>query len=329
VTGGAGYIGSHTVRRLIAADHDVVVLDDLSAGHRAALPAGVVLVEASTGDRAAVDAALREHGPDALIHFAGSIEAGESMTDPRRFYANNVTNALCLIDAVVEAAGEGGPIPVVFSSSAAVYGEPEQVPISEEAPRQPTNVYGDTKLVFEGALAAYGQAYGLRSVSLRYFNACGAAPDGTIGADHRHKTHLVTIALLTALGQRAAVQIMGTDYPTPDGTCIRDYVHVDDLASAHVLALQALAEGAPTTAYNVGVGEGFSVQEVLDATDRVVGRPVPRQIVARRLGDPARLVADSTKIRRELGWRPEYTGLDDMIATAWRWHSSHPDGYAD
>jgi len=329
VTGGAGYIGSHTVRRLIAADHEVVVLDDLSAGHRAALPSGVALIEASTGDREAVSAALRDHEPDAVIHFAGSIEAGESMTEPRRFYANNVTNALCLLDAVVEAAGEAAGIPVVFSSSAAVYGEPEQVPVSEDAPRQPTNVYGDTKLIFERALAAYGEAYGLRSVSLRYFNACGAAADGTIGADHRHKTHLMTIAMLTALGQRPAVQVMGTDYPTPDGTCIRDYIHVDDLASAHVLALGALADGAATTAYNVGVGQGFSVQEVLDAADRVVGRPIPRQLGPRRPGDPARLVADSTKIRRELGWRPHYAGLDEMIATAWRWHSLHPHGFAD
>jgi UDP-glucose 4-epimerase len=329
VTGGAGYIGSHTIRHLIAADHEVVVLDDLSAGHRAALPPGVALIDASTGDRVAVSAALREHQPDAVIHFAGSIEAGESMTDPRRFYENNVTNSLRLLDAVVGTAGEAAAIPVVFSSSAAVYGEPEQVPIAEDAPHRPTNVYGETKLIFERALAAYGEAYGLRSVSLRYFNACGAAADGTIGADHRRKTHLVTIALLTALGQRPAVQVLGTDYPTPDGTCIRDYIHVDDLAAAHVLALQALADGASTTAYNVGVGEGFSVTEVLDATDRVVGRPVPRQLAPRRPGDPARLVADSTKIRRELGWRPQYTGLDEIIATAWRWHSSHPHGYAD
>jgi UDP-glucose 4-epimerase len=263
------------------------------------------------------------------VHFAGAIEAGQSMTDPRRFYANNVVAGLTLLDVVLESAGTGGPVPVVFSSSAAVYGEPLSVPIPEDAAKQPTNVYGETKLAFERSLAAYDRAYGLRSVSLRYFNACGAAADSSIGADHRTKTHLVTVALQAALGRRDAVLVMGTDYPTPDGTGIRDYVHVDDLAAAHVLALDALFTGAPTTAYNVGVGRGFSVQEVLDAVDRVVGRPVPRRLAPRRAGDPARLVADSTRIQNELGWQPAYTDVDAMVATAWRWHSTHPDGYGD
>lgn len=329
VTGGAGYIGSHTIRHLLAADLDVVVLDDLSAGHRAAVPADVPLVVAGTADRAAVGAALARYRPDAVIHFAGSIEAGESMTDPQRFYANNVVGALGLVDAIVDARGGAAPIPVVFSSTAAVYGEPERVPIDEEVAKAPTNVYGETKLAFERVLAAYDRAYGLRSVSLRYFNACGARADATIGPDHRMKTHLVTMAMLAALGQRDAVHVLGTDYPTPDGTGIRDYIHVDDLASAHVLALQSLFDGAPSTAFNVGVGRGFSVQEVLDSADRVVGRPIPRVIGARRPGDPAQLVADSSKIQRELGWRPEYTDLDDIVRTAWHWHSTHPDGYGD
>jgi len=327
VTGGAGYIGSHTVRHLLAAGHDVAVIDDLSAGHRGALPGEVDLVVANTADRPAVAKAVAEHRPQAVIHFAGAIEAGESMTDPRRFYDNNVVGALGLVDTLVESAEEGAPVPVVFSSTAAVYGDPETVPISEEAPTRPTNVYGETKLVFERVLAAYDRAYGMRSVCLRYFNACGAAADATIGPDHRMKTHLLTTALLAALGKREAVTVLGTDYPTPDGTGIRDYVHVDDLASAHVLALDALFDGAASTAYNVGVGHGFSVREVLDAADRVVGRPIPRVYGPRRAGDPAQLVADSSKIRRELGWRPAHTDLDEIVATAWAWHSTHPDGF--
>ncbi|GAC1319072.1 MAG: UDP-glucose 4-epimerase GalE [Acidimicrobiales bacterium] len=325
VTGGAGYIGSHTIRHLLEAELEVVVLDDLSAGHRAAVPGDVPLVVANTADRAAVGAVLAEYRPDAVIHFAGSIEAGESMTDPRRFYANNVIGALGLVDALVD----WRPVPLVFSSTAAVYGEPDRVPIDEQVTKAPTNVYGETKLAFERVLAAYDRAYGLRSVCLRYFNACGARADTSIGPDHRMKTHLLTMAMLAALGQRDAVHVLGTDYPTPDGTGIRDYIHVDDLASAHVLALRSLFDGAPSTAYNVGVGRGFSVQEVLDSADRVVGRPIPRVIGPRRVGDPARLVADSTKISNALGWRPRYTELDAIVETAWRWHSTHPDGYGD
>jgi len=329
VTGGAGYIGSHTLRHLLAAGHEPVVLDDFSAGHRAALPEGVPVIESSTADSAIVAKAMADYRPVAVVHFAGSIEAGESMTDPRRFYANNFTAGLALLDAVVDAAGDGGPVPVVFSSTAAVYGDPVEVPIAETAATAPTNVYGETKLAFERALAAYDRAYGLRYIALRYFNACGAAADASIGPDHRMKTHLMTIAMLAALGQRDAVLVMGTDYPTPDGTGVRDYIHVDDLAAAHVLAIEALASGARSAAYNVGVGRGFSVQEVLDAVDRVVGRAVPRRVAPRRAGDPAHLVADSTRIQAELGWRPQYTDLDAIVATAWRWHSSHPHGYGD
>ena len=326
---GAGYIGSHTLRHLLGAGHTVTVLDDLSAGHPAAVPAAVPLVVASTGDRAAVARVLADRRPDAVIHFAGSIEAGESMTDPRRFYANNVVAALTLLDALVDVATAGPPPPVVFSSTAAVYGDPVSLPIGEDAAKAPTNVYGETKLALERVLAAYDRAYGLRSVCLRYFNACGASADGSIGADHRMKTHLLTLAMMVALGQREAVHVLGTDYPTPDGTGVRDYIHVDDLASAHVLALGALFDGSPSAAYNVGVGAGFSVNQVLDAADRVVGRPLARVYGPRRAGDPASLVADSTKISAELGWRPTYTDLDAIVATAWAWHSTHPDGYGD
>jgi UDP-glucose 4-epimerase len=329
VSGGAGYIGSHTLRHLLQAGHEPVVVDDLSAGHRAAVPASVPLIEANISDPAAMAKTLSDHRPDAVIHFAGSIEAGESMTDPRRFYANNVAAGLALLDALVDGAATTPPVPVVFSSSAAVYGDPTVVPISEDAPKAPTNVYGETKLVFERVLSAYDAAYGMRHVCLRYFNACGAAADATIGADHRMKTHLLTIAMLAALGKRDAVTVMGTDYDTPDGTGIRDYIHVDDLASAHVLALDALFAGATSTAYNVGVGRGFSVTELLDSADRVVGCPIPRRVAPRRAGDPACLVADSTSIRATLGWEPTYTDIDDIVATAWRWHSTHPDGYGD
>jgi UDP-glucose 4-epimerase len=325
VTGGAGYIGSHTVRHLLDAGFYVVVVDNLSTGHRAAVPAEVPLVELALGDAEGLRGVLRDHSPDAVIHFAGSIEAGESMTDPRRFYANNVVTSVNLVDAVVDT----GVIPVVFSSSAAVYGEPGRSPVAETDRTEPTNVYGETKLAFERVLTAYDRAYGLRSISLRYFNACGARPDGSIGADHRNKTHLVTLAMLAALGQRDGIAVFGTDYPTPDGTCIRDYIHVDDLASAHVLALEALFAGAATTAYNVGVGSGFSVKEVLDSADRVTGVPVVRRLSPRREGDPSMLVADSSKIQRELGWIATYKDLDNIMTTAWLWHRTQPNGFGD
>jgi UDP-glucose 4-epimerase len=325
VTGAAGYIGSHTVRALLDDGADVVALDNLSSGHRAALPDDVPLVEADLADREAVVGTLAEHRPDAVIHFAGSIEAGESMTDPRRFYANNLVNGLHLVDAMVDTE----PVPMVFSSSAAVYGEPDGECVAEDDPTVPTNVYGETKLAFERVLAAYDHAYGLRSLSLRYFNACGAHPGGRIGADHRHKTHLITLALLTALGQRPAMEVFGTDYPTPDGTCIRDYIHVDDLASAHVLGVRALLDGASTTAYNVGVGRGFSVTEVLDAVDRVTEGRLERRLCPRREGDPAALVADASRIGSSLGWSATHVDLDRIIASAWEWHRSHPRGFGD
>ena len=323
VTGGAGYIGSHTVRQLTAAGHEVVVLDNLSAGHRAALPAGMTLVRADLTDFEAVKAALALHQPEAVVHFAAMIEVGESMMAPGRYYRNNVTGSLNLLQAIAETR----KVPIVFSSTAAVYGDAETVPIPEGAPKAPTSVYGETKLMTEQMLAAFERAHGIQSVRLRYFNVCGALPGGSIGEDHPNKTHLIELALLTALGQRDHMTVFGTDYPTPDGTCVRDYIHVLDLADAHVLAVNALAGGQGSAVYNVGLGHGFSVQQVLDAVDEVVGTPVKREVGARRAGDPPSLVADSARIRAELGWTPNFTDLREIIRTAWDWHRTHPHGF--
>lgn len=324
VTGGAGYIGSHTIRSLLEAGYSPVVLDNFSAGHREAVPPGVPIVEADLSVPDQIRAAFRAHQPQSVIHFAAFIEAGESMSDPRRFYKNNVVNTLNLLDIMLET----GVLKLVFSSSAGVYGEPEQVPIPETCSRRPVNTYGQTKFFIENILTDYDRAYHLRSIALRYFNACGADPSGEIGEAHPSKTHLIELAILTALGRRAAMKLFGTDYPTPDGTAIRDYIHVVDLASAHVLALDALERSGSTRAYNVGLGRGFSVRQVLDTVDMVAGQAVPRILEARRPGDPAILIADASRIRAELGWKPHYESLQDMIETAWRWHKSHPDDFA-
>lgn len=314
VTGGAGYIGSHTVLALLEAGHDVAVVDDLSGGHRESLPAEVRLHVLPLAEAAATIAAER---PDAVVHFAGAIEAGLSATEPRRFYRANVTATLALADALLDVADPGSPpAPLVYSSSAAVYGTPEVTPIPEAAPLQPVSVYGQTKLATEEALAAYTRAYGLRATALRYFNAAGAHRAGGLGEAHRRETHLIPLALAAAASGHP-VTVYGADYPTPDGTCIRDYVHVDDLAAAHVLAVAALLEGAPGGVYNVGVGQGFSVTEVLDTVASVTGVAVARTVAPRREGDPAVLVADASRITAELGWRPEVRDLATMVRSAW------------
>lgn len=322
VTGGAGYIGSHTVRELVNRGHQVLVLDNLSRGHKAAVKEGFLVV-GDTGDRELLQKLFADFEVEAVMHFAAHSQVGESVRLPSDYYRNNVVNGLNLLDAMIES-----QVPyLVFSSTAAVYGEPQEFPIQETHPANPTNPYGATKLALEEAMGWYGEAYGLKWTSLRYFNAAGADPAGDIGEDHTPETHLIPLALKVALGELPHLEVYGNDYPTPDGTCVRDYIHVNDLAQAHVLALDALAGGGPSTVYNLGNGSGYSVLEVIRAAEEVVGMTLPVRLTDRRPGDPAMLVAASDKIKRELGWQPEHPGLKDIIATAWRWHLSHPRGF--
>ncbi|HUU93317.1 MAG TPA: UDP-glucose 4-epimerase GalE [Phycisphaerae bacterium] len=322
VTGGAGYIGSHVVRLLLEAGHRVRVYDNLSEGHRAAVPADV-LFEGDLMDDARLAEALAG-GFDCVMHFAAHCYVGESMEDPEKYYRNNVVGSLHLASAMRKA-GVGR---IVFSSTAATYGVPREVPIPEDHPQQPINAYGQTKLDFERVLEYYAGAYGLGYAALRYFNAAGAAPDAAIGEDHDPETHLVPIVLEVALGQRERVEIFGTDYPTRDGTCIRDYIHACDLAQAHVLAMEAIRPGRGL-AFNLGNGSGYSVREVIEVARKVTGHAIPAVESPRRPGDPPELVASSAKITRELGWKPRFPDLQTIIETAWRWHQSHPDGYGD
>jgi len=321
VTGGAGYIGSATAEALLAAGHSVTVYDSLVTGHRQAVPAGAVLVEAPLEDRQTLSRTLTTGAFEAVMHFAAFIEAGESMQDPGRFYFNNLANSLTLI----ETAALAGIKRFVLSSTAAVYQSSDQ-PLIEESPLGPTNVYGHTKLVVEQVLDWYRRIHGVHFSALRYFNACGALPGR--GEAHQPESHLIPLVLQVALGGSEAASIFGTDYPTPDGTCIRDYVHIADLVSAHLLALDAL-QTSDRLIFNVGSGNGFSVREVIQAARRITGHPIPVRESPRRPGDPPRLVASSDKIRRELGWHPRHVGLEDMISSAWEWHKSHPRGYGN
>jgi len=322
VTGGAGYIGSHAVKALRAAGHEVVVLDDLSAGHRAAI-GDTPLVEADIRETATVRDTLRRHRVDAVMHFAAVLDVGESVREPARYYDCNVRGALSVLDAMVaENVGR-----FVLSSTCAVYGQPDQTPIDETLPTAPINAYGETKLAVERALPHYHAAYGLRAIALRYFNAAGADPDGELGEDHSPEIHLIPRAIEAVRGG-APLSLFGDDYPTPDGTCQRDYVHVSDLAGGHLCALDALERQDGYRAYNLGTGQPQSVLQVIEAVERVTGHEVPRTVVARRPGDPAVLYAAASRVRDELGWSPRFTSLDDIVATAWRWHDTHPDGYA-
>jgi len=314
VTGGAGYIGSHTIKELLRDGREVVALDNLSAGHRE-LVLCEEFVEGDLADLGLLRKTFRRYPIEAVIHFAAYTAVGESVADPQKYYANNVAAGLNLLRAMLEA----GVKRIVFSSSAAVYGDPVRVPIPEDHPKDPKNPYGRTKLVFEGALRDYGAAYGLRHVSLRYFNAAGSDPEGEIGELHDPETHLIPIVLEAAAGRRPHLEIYGTDYPTKDGTAIRDYIHVTDLARAHVLALRALEEGRAAEAYNLGTGQGYTVREVVEVCRRVTGREIPVLAGPRRAGDPAALVADPSRAKRDLGWDPQFTALDPIVETAWRW----------
>jgi UDP-glucose 4-epimerase len=323
VIGGAGYIGSHTVRLLNETEHEVWVYDNLSMGHRASVRAGQLIV-GELSDTQRLESVLREKEIEAVMHFAAFTSVGESVVDPAKFYQNNVIATLGLFESMRRCSVNR----FVFSSTTATYGQPEQIPIVESTPQLPINPYGFTKLVIERALRDYVQAYGFAGASLRYFNAAGASPDGTIGEAHEPEGHLIPLVLQVALGQRASIQIFGDDYPTPDGTCIRDYIHVDDLATAHRAALERLERGR-VIEVNLGTGRGNSVLEVIEACRKASGHEIPVVVAPRREGDAAKLVADSSLARKLLEWEPRYTSIDAIVQTAWRWHSTHPKGYED
>ena len=322
VTGGAGYIGSHAVKALRAEGTHVVVFDNLSAGHREATSHASAVVVGDIHDSARLAAAIREHDVDAVMHFAAWLSVGESVRNPAGYYRNNVAGAMSVLDAMIAENVRH----LVFSSTAAVFGNPIETPITESHSKQPINAYGETKLAIERALPHYDVAYGIKSVTLRYFNAAGADPDGELGEDHAPEVHLIPRAVDAAIG-RDTFQVFGDDYDTPDGTCLRDFVHVTDLASAHLLSLSALRKGAASTQYNLGNGRPTSVKAVLDSVERVVGRKVPYTTGPRRPGDPGVLFASSARIRHELGWTPRFEDIDPIVNTAWRWREAHPNGY--
>ena len=321
VVGGAGYIGSHAVARLIAAGHKVVVLDNLSRGHAAAVPDGA-LIRGDLNETDFVENTLRDNSIDVVMHFAAFAEVGESVKDPAAYYQNNVVAALSLLEAMRRADVKK----IVFSSTTATYGQPDTVPIAESTPQNPINPYGFTKLVIERALADYAHAYGFAYAALRYFNAAGAHPDGHIGEHHDPESHLIPIVLQVALGQRESITIFGDDYPTPDGTCIRDYIHVEDLADAHLRAMDRLEPGQGICV-NLGTGKGISVREIIEACREVTGHEIPVVMGDRRPGDPAELVADARLAEELLDWNAKYTDVKEVVDTAWRWHQSHPRGY--
>ncbi len=323
VTGGAGYIGSVVAADLIAAGREVVVYDNLSSGHVRAVPNGALLVRGELSNRDLLKSVIREHSIDGVMHFAASIEAGESMKMPEKYFRNNTANTLSLLETMLEC----GVTRLVFSSTAALYGDPEPTPIEEDDSLKPTNAYGESKLLAERMLVWFHRIRGLRYASLRYFNSAGATAD--LGEDHCPESHLIPIVLQAALGQRKSVSIYGTDYSTPDGTCIRDYIHVSDLSTAHLLAFDRLGSGKDPEQliYNLGSGRGFTVREVIEVVRRVTGQEIQVEECPRRAGDPPVLVASSEKIKRELRWAPKFSNLEDIVASAWSWRRQYPQGY--
>ena len=325
VCGGAGYIGSHAVHALIEKGEQVVVVDNLQTGHRDALNPKAKFYEGDIRDASVLDKIFTENKVEAVIHFAANSLVGESMEKPLLYFNNNVYGMQVLLEAMVR----HGVDKIVFSSTAAVYGEPKRMPIHEDDETCPTNTYGETKLTMEKMMKWVSRADGVRYVSLRYFNAAGALPDGSIGEDHATETHLIPLILQVPTGKREHITVFGDDYPTPDGTCLRDYIHVVDLADAHVLALEYLRKGGASDIFNLGNGQGFSVKEMIAAAEKATGRSIKVEIGARRAGDPAQLIASSEKASSVLGWKPRFTDVEQVIGTAWRWHEHHPHGYED
>lgn len=325
ICGGAGYIGSHNVRAFKAHGDDVIVVDSLETGHRASVPNDVKFYEGDIRNSEILDKIFTENNIEAVIHFCAYSLVGESVEKPLKYFDNNVGGMISLLEAMQRHDVKR----IIFSSTAATYGEPKKVPILETDPTEPTNPYGESKRIMEKMMHWVSSRYDIRYVSLRYFNVAGAWHDGSIGEDHKCETHLIPLILQVPLGKRNHITIYGDDYPTKDGTCIRDYIHVEDLAKAHILALEYLRSGGESNIFNLGSGDGYSVMEMINAARKVTGHPIPAQIGERRAGDPARLIADSTKAQNILLWKPEITRMEDIISTAWKWHQSHPDGYMD
>ena len=325
ICGGAGYIGSHNVRAFTAHGEDVIVIDNLATGHRASLPGNIKFYEGDIRDGAILDKIFTENNIEAVIHFCAFSLVGESVEKPLKYFNNNVGGMISLLEAMQR----NNITRIIFSSTAATYGEPDKIPILETDPTCPTNPYGESKLIMEKMIKWAGKQHNIQYAALRYFNVAGAWHDGSIGEDHRYETHLIPLILQVPLGKRKCITVYGSDYPTKDGTCIRDYVHVEDLAQAHILALEYLRNGGESSIFNLGSGDGYSVMEMINAARTVTGHEIPLETGSRRAGDPARLVADSTKAHEILGWQPEFTDMKDIIASAWKWHKSHPEGYKD
>ena len=323
VTGGAGYIGSHTVKQLIKGNYNIIIIDNLQEGHIESIPKNIKFVKGDLADKELLNKVMRDYKIGSVIHFAANCLVPESVKEPIKYFDNNIINSLNLLKAMLE----NNIKKIVFSSTCAVYGELKKTPIKEDDPRVPTNPYGLSKLMFENILEVCDKAYNLRYVSLRYFNAAGADISGEIGEDHDPETHLIPLIMQAALGKRENIQIFGTDYETKDGTCIRDYIHVTDLADAHILALKWLAKGKESRVFNLGNGNGFSVKEIVDLSRKITGKDIPIVEASRREGDPARLVASSDKIKKELKWNPRYD-IKKIIETAWNWHKKCPDGFS-